>query len=99
MQPNHSTERRAPEERHVRTNLTIASSDKFKDAVLQLALQKNMSISEFVRHSLVDMYPKLKQFDSPSEYALKRNPRLRQLQEQKAKPAKVDREDELISIF
>lgn len=45
------------------------------------------------------MYPKLKQFDSPSEYALKRNPRLRQLQEQKAKPAKVDREDELISIF
>lgn len=102
MQPNRSMERRAPEERHVRTNLTIASSGKFKNAVLQLAMQKNMSISEFVRHSLADMYPRLKQLDSPSEYALKRNPRLRQLQEQRNKATERTRtassDDEIISF-
>ncbi|WP_147485096.1 hypothetical protein [Burkholderia pseudomallei] len=60
-------------ERHVRTNLTIASSGKFKGAVLQLAIEKNMTISSFVRNALCEVYPKLKSVDGYSEHAEKRN--------------------------
>ncbi|CAJ9528221.1 Uncharacterised protein [Burkholderia pseudomallei] len=86
-------------EKHVRTNLTIATSSKFKDAVFQLAISKNMSISEFVRHSLGDMYPRLKKFDEYSEYAVKRNPCLRNIHGKKEERRRATSRDEDLILF
>ncbi|HDR9102756.1 TPA: hypothetical protein QDB15_006463 [Burkholderia vietnamiensis] len=85
-------------EKHVRTNLTIAASGKFKDEVLHLALAKNTSVSQFVRDALCKAYPKLQQVDGPSEYALKRNIRLQQIQERKETMRKQKSDDDLISF-
>lgn len=99
---SHLSTTRSPDhravEQHVRTNLTIASSGNFKDAVLELAMAKEMSISEFVRHSLCDMYPKLQRFDRPAEYAVKRNARLRKMQEHQAQGPTKDPDDEYITF-
>lgn len=87
-------------EKHVRTNLTVAASGTFKSEVLHLALAKNMTLSQFVRNALCEVYPKLKEVDGYSEYALKRNIRLRQIQEQKnAALKRKTTDDDEISLF
>lgn len=83
-------------EKHVRANLGIAASGKFKDEVFRLAMQKQMTISQFVRETLGEVYPTLRWLDGYAVYAIKRSPRLRQLQEQKAKPRKANHEEEII---
>ncbi|WP_143135262.1 hypothetical protein [Burkholderia ubonensis] len=86
-------------EKHMRTNLTIAASGTFKSEVLHLALAKNMTVSQFIRDALCEVYPKLQDVDGYSEYALKRNIRLRQMQEQKnAAQKRKLADDDLISF-
>lgn len=82
-----------PSKRHIRANLGIATSATFKDEVFRLAMNKNKTVSQFVRETLGEMYPTLHKLDEYADYAIKRNPRLRQLQEEKIK-----REDESISF-
>ncbi|WP_143135830.1 hypothetical protein [Burkholderia ubonensis] len=84
-------------EKYVRTNLTIAASGRFKNEVLSLALEKNMSLSTFVRDALCKAYPKLQDVNGYSEYALKRNIHLRQNQEATKKSLKST-DDEMISF-
>lgn len=85
-------------DKHVRANLGVAASGKFKDEVFRLAMQKQMTISQFVRETLGEIYPTLRRLDGYAVYAIKRNPRLRQLQKQKAKPRNANREEEMISF-